>query len=473
MRILKNRLINKDNITSLIAFLILLSTQFIIKVPNPISISNRFSLQVAALILSALGFYVIIYRLLFKKRIKELNKSGRYILITTIALLAYYFISIAVRYLIYQRLTISIVTIEVLLFGIIIYVFIKDHNIKYNAVLRGLGYFLFVINLWCILSCIATGGTIRGSSLLSNINVYVGFCFITFPLLMNYYIENINKLENKILLISSFLTTSIFILSGSRFGIWVFMFEILFCLIFIIRIKFKKTEIGVGAIIFLATFCIVFGMTFVNPQIEKDMTRTLEVPQKVMGKILKIKVPSSSIDGNENLLENQDPIKEEEIQDENLVSDDPDQEKAPENGIITSLTRNRIHNRVDDILTKHWVLGVGRHAVYFYGWGYQSPHNYLSEIVMCYGAIGGIFYLLIALYPILYFIQNRKRTRNNKQYKLYLIGYTALFGFSMLEPLMIDKILILILIWGLAPTLDIFKSNKEIRKIRKRKLDKI
>lgn len=472
MRNPKNKLINKNSITTISTFLILLSTQFIIQVPNPVSISNRFSLQVAALILSALTAYVVLYRLLFKKRISELNENGIYILKSTVVLVAYYLISIAIRYLVQQRLTISIVTVEVLIFGIVLYIFIKDHKIKYDAILRGLGYFLFLINVWCILSCIATGGTIRGSGLLSNINVYVGFCFIAFPLLLNYYIENIDKLENKILLISSFLTTSIFILSGSRFGIWVFMFEIGVCLLFIIRIKFKKMQIGIGAIIILATFCLTFGMSFVNPQIKKDMTRTLEVPQKVVSKLFSLKPPPGS-DGDENLLDEDDIVEEEPQTQDEFALDNPDREAAPEDGIVTSLTRNRIQNRVNNILTKHWVLGVGRHAVYFYGWGYQSPHNYLSEIIMCYGVIGGILYILIALYPFLYFIKNKKWTKNNKHYKLYLIGYMALFGFSMLEPLMIDKILILIIIWGLAPTLDIFKSNKEIKKLRKRKLGKI
>lgn len=124
---------------------------------------------------------------------------------------------------------------------------------------------------------------------------------------------------------------------------------------------------------------------------------------------------------------------------------DPDNDNAPENGIAKSLTRSWALERSKNVLSKYWLFGTGRDAVAMWGWGYQSSHNIIIDAILCYGVIGSIAYLALWILPVVWVW---KITNERKKFSLYVMGFVIVLMYSMLQPILNNKLLVVLLIWG-------------------------
>ena len=84
--------------------------------------------------------------------------------------------------------------------------------------------------------------------------------------------------------------------------------------------------------------------------------------------------------------------------------------------------------------------------VFFWGWGYHPPHNMLLEVLIYIGIFGAIPYFAITFFiPV----QAIRRLRRRVLSSGFLLGYSMLLGYSLLQPLITDQLIVLLAAWGI------------------------
>jgi O-antigen ligase len=137
---------------------------------------------------------------------------------------------------------------------------------------------------------------------------------------------------------------------------------------------------------------------------------------------------------------------------------DPDHMNAPADGKVPSLVRNDLFSRAFAVLKKFWPFGTGRDSLYMYGWGHQSTHNLFLDAVVCYGVFAGVVYLALVLFPLAHAAIVHRKSRLGK---VFLIGFVFLLLYSMVEPLLSNKSLVVLAVWMLYAVLIFDKSVLE------------
>lgn len=397
---------NKGN-KYLIVFFLLLSTQVKIMISNfQENMLQDTAITLCEIILIIVSLYYIIYKIILKKEYDCLSKYSKKVL-----LFCFLFIMSYIGMMLYRIIDNNIVLSTSMTLAIslsaMFFIMVDMDYLKYNDILKGVGLFLLIENFYLIILFIFFKDNIRSISVLGNINIYIGVILFFTPI---YYMHLINQKKFSLLIFQVVSSALIIILSGSRFAFVVYPMELI--LFYNIVYNFK---ISISRLLLIVLICL-FGISILimNTSNYDSLVRALNFPVEIYKRIV------NDVDVNTN--------------------------KISKN----SLTRNKLYQKTVEEIKNHPFIGTGRQSVYIKGWGYQGAHNYILEIFLCYGLIGGITYIVLAMYPIYSLIKIKKKS---KRERLFLLGYWSVFLFSMVEPLLSSKLVILLLIWGIAAVL--------------------
>ena len=464
--------IKKMDIVSIQLFLILCLTQFSFKIPNELSVNNWATID-ATMILFAIVFLFLVYKILIKKEYKKEIKEKAFLVILTGALIIYYILSVGIRFLVDNELVISINMTYSIIIGVLTYLIIYLYKIKYESIIKGITYFFITTNIYLVFSTILNKD-IRTLEIFGNINVYISFVLIVLPLTINYFRKLKLKYIYKFMLITFIIISTLItlLLSGSRYALICIIVELVIYYIFFTE-KYKKQiiEIFIIGFIFVIMSLIFYNM---NDVYRDRINRTFEYPIKIYNllfekeqiigdaetnKIQYIRNNNLNIvEKNTNQMSNNINITARKNENENNELKENDKNSVKSTNAentnkqkVESLTRETLFEESIKVISENFWLGTGRQAIYIDGWGYQAAHNYILEAMLCYGMIGACIYFTLVAYPI---IKISKYFKQSNIVKIFLYSYIAILVYSMVEPILSNKIIILICVWGIASAIE-------------------
>nr|MDD6336351.1 O-antigen ligase [bacterium] len=455
MRRLKLAL-RKENVQAIFIALLLWCTQITFSIPNPISVSNKASINVATIALLAVFVWIILYRLIFKRGFCRLSKQGKAIFGLSAVFALACVVLLVLRFVVWNRLTISVSMTLSIALAVTFYYLFELHILTKSSMLKGSTLFVSSMNVYALMLMIYYHGEVRTSQMihfLGNINVYIGLIVFCTPLILQFCRKASNRSVRTILLIGNiFITSVMLVLSGSRYGFLCYLFELILIYFVMYGFCWKGKVMALAGSLFACVILVVGICCYWNPYVRHSVQRTIYYPNAVLSRVfhVEIRLPASDHipdDPLDILPEPSEPSDDPAGGEEwtNCELSDPDHEAPSANGVVQSLTRPRLWARTRNVLQKYWPLGTGRDALYMWGWGYQSTHNFILDAVLCHGVVGAVIYLLLSCFP-LYSLLFRKNKSIDQ--KLYCIGFLLLLGYSMLQPLLSNKLVILLAVWG-------------------------
>lgn len=444
----------KKNLDTIFVFVLIFFSQITIIVPNFVT-SSMTKISVSDIIFALCLIYFIIYKLVIKRGFTSLSKSEKLVFWVCVALTLYFILAIPVRYLLYDKLTISITVIKIILWAGTIFFAIKQTKIAYNSLIKASAVFLTFMNLWCIVNILALNNYVRDTQILGtiNINVYVGYALLTSPVIISYFA----RIKKAHIFLSGLIISSVCILalSGSRVGLWMYLVEFTILII----VNRKQVNYLLKPLFVSCTIVVSVGLVGIlhqiSPAMRVDIERSFYYPITVLNSVFQadIEVDEESIVGDKPMSDEQLAVYHDDLS-------DPDAEDIVGSDTLFSLTRDRIYRKTFAVFEKYWLFGTGRHALYFTDWGYNSPHNYVFEILLYFGVVGSLIYLIFIFFPVYNAIRSAKK---NIRYIYFLIGFGMVFIYSMVEPLLSDKILIIGTIWAVFSALYYQKIGNETK----------
>ena len=403
MNLLKKARINK---MSVLFFIVMCLTQVNLNFITNLDKHKNISINFTLIILTCFCIYFF-YKLLIKREYVNLPKTCKNILVLLGIITIYFIASTLINFFRDDNFSISITMTSYIALAMLVYIFINYKNINYDDIIKPIYLFFFIINILLISEVFVNGET-RSTKILGNINVYISLMLICFPLIRDYSLKGKFDIILKCLIVVS--TLIVLLVSGSRFGLISFVIEFLFCEVINHKITKKKCMIFVIILLLLGSCIAIFYNT--NETLKKVIQRTFEYPIRLF----------------------------------NLITNTPN-DNLPFQPSENSLTREKIYNQSIKIIKNNLFFGTGRPSVFMNNWGLQGAHNYILEILLCYGIIGGTIYIILSLYPIIDLIKNNKCKHLNA---IYVFSYGMLFLQSMFEPILSSKIIILLCVYGLA-----------------------
>lgn len=434
---------------SMVIFALLLFTQIYFTLNNNVTLSGKTKIFITNAALLVYALYFVFYKLILRKQYKVLDKKSKFLFWFLILFVAYVFLSYGYRFYVLDNRSISLAMTQTILLAAVTFLIVDKKKISFDEIILGISYFLFIINAIVIFIIMFLKINLRSIPVLGNVNVYIGFILLITPLLIYVYEKKSHLIFYRVLFYFTVISTLTgFIFTGSRFSFVFYVVELSLVYIIIHGVKVSqsavKSFIGIIGTVILIT--LVFSYS--NSYRKADVKRTFSLPISIVTRILNIE---TSYDMLDNI--NRDIIPDRTVPDEN------------EDVSRVSMTRSRLFGQSLHEIEDNLLLGKGTHAVRLKGWGYQSPHNFILEILLCYGIIGGMIYSLVAFYPIYLMIRRRK----TKEALLFLTGYGSIFLFSMVEPLLADKLVILLPLWLLSSSIALQDSPTEKVEIKAKK----
>ena len=104
-----------------------------------------------------------------------------------------------------------------------------------------------------------------------------------------------------------------------------------------------------------------------------------------------------------------------------------------------------LHETINE-LKGNLLVGRGSHLVEVGGWGMQSPHNFILELLLLYGIVGSV------LYASIYGVVFRKiilHLKKSAQLRVLSLGIILLFTYSLVQPLIIGQLIVVAVVWVL------------------------
>lgn len=433
---IKKFLIKNANVLLISVFM--LTTQLHLNVFNPLS-KNSTVFLISDIFLFIIFIYLI--NLYFFKKDKILFKENKNATIILFILCSFFLLAIPLRLYFYNKLIISISMIKTIIYGYLLYLITRHKKIPLDDIVKSLVVVYLVLNSYIFMNLFFNDVLVRESDVLGNINIYLGFVLFTIIPMLHYMLHK-NRTYKYISSFIMFTTCLILFFSGSRVAIYIYIFLIfIYILIFCKDFNLKNKIILIFSIVVALISCSVYSILNDND----ELLRVFYYPAKVIEVIFDVDFSFMTDDlvGYSNLGDN---ISESDLgtEDDKLIASDPDRDYLSNEGV--SLHRVRIYEKFSDVFSKYWIIGTGRHAIYFTEWGYQSPHNILFESLLCFGVVGSIPYLYLAFFPMI----NLYKFKKNSIFNSFSLGFIGILLYSMLQPMMSDKVIIVALIWMLA-----------------------
>lgn len=420
--------------------MLLLFTQIHILFPNTITLSGMTRIYITNIVIFVYSAYFVLYRLFFKKEFTKLSKRSRFVFWSVVVFCVYILASYGYRAIALDNTSISLAMTQTILLSSIAFLVIDLKKISFDDIIAGISVFTIMINLVVMYIVLILNTSLRKIPVLGNVNIYIGFILLITPILMYYYTTKFHQKGYRILFYFTLLSMMIgLIFTGSRFSFVFYIVELAGTYLLIEGFKFNWRRAKNLVFIVIGTTFITIVFSSNNVVVKEDILRTFSIPNQVISMVLNTGSGQSIMDS----------INKDIIPDSELPPDDP---SAP----VASMTRSWLFAQSLHEIEDHLILGKGTHAVFLRGWGYQSPHNFILEIILCYGILGGLIYSALAFYPVYLMIRNRK----SKKSLLFLLGYGSVFLFSMVEPLLADKLIILLPFWSLTGGLYAIEEEK-------------
>ena len=414
--------------SSLIFLLILFfgSLDWII-LPIPFTTKNM-SFMISELIIL---FSLIYLYYLYKKRIisfQDLDfKKNILIFIGYLCIFTFYhviFDGFDMAYFSYPRISICAITLFILF---------EKKLIDKKSVSAAINIFLAVLNILQLIHFLLNH-SLRTSEVANNINIYICCNLILLPFLFYQVIVKNNKLS----LFNSILTLSFIPFSGSRsgFGLSIIVLLALF-FIFLKKLNVKLVVTKFLIIVFgsiLSIFLLFLG--FGDYYAQSSVMRATFFDQFFRIENDDLRVQTNNIILEENITITQENATPQDSDKTN--SDDTEQlHESQEMERTSDLIRKNMWYAAVNKVKENPILGTG---IMTYDVNMnnrivqQGPHNFILELLLCYGVIGSLIYTVI-----LYKMYKTTLKKGNKVLKLIIL--TSLFAYSFFQPTFVSYLI--------------------------------
>lgn len=417
-------------------FLIGLS-QVSIRVQLPFQKNNTIGIELttAFLLLTMLVFGLRYYRLV-AKRIIALRKWLVIIIGLLVVLGAYFTIVTYVRAHTGYSVKSSWVMLYEIAVAVTLYWFARVARIPLKSIIWAAAIFLVIVNASLFVNMLK-GDDIRTSSILGNINVYIALVLLSMaPILYELRTGSTRALVARSVAGLFLLTSSLLflVLSGSRFAIWAMLIQLIILCVYL-RKYVKRSDIFILGMSVILLLCALVPVYHISTAARQNIYRAMYYPAKVVGVDSSADTDLVSTQFNTAFIH---PIElGQHILNNEVVPNQPTEDRR-------LLTRSWIYQEAFTGFMQNPWLGSGSHLIYFEGWGEQSSHNYLVDILLTFGLIGGSIFIVIIAFPIwaLLLAMAHKKIRI-----VSILGIASVMLFSMVEPILTDKMLIILLVW--------------------------
>lgn len=444
---------------STIVFLALVSTQLTLTIKIGVSLSGSRQVNLSE------PLFVLVTTVVAARLIagdwKKLDESARFLVKATGALVATWFTLTVFRRILTARWVISITLVEILVFAVATYLIFRLGWLGRRAAYYGVFAFFTLANCAGLYLVIIEQMRVRATGLLANINVYVGFVLFLIPIMLRLAETTGRRWVRLLILANCSIAGAMVLLSGSRFAA---LMGPLVVLVYFLVSSRLRVGLRVARLATLgAGICVVIAlMVGLNPAMIEDFNRAspINLPSPTApasspaASSSASAAPTSSTGAMPSAASArptsaapataaaQPPAPTSTAAPSTPPSSDPDFEP----GGVKLLSHERILRRSLAVLSEHWMWGTGRPVIFFTGWGYHPPHNLFLEAFVFLGIPGSVPYLMVALYiPWMLLRKLGWRLLSNA----FALGTAAVFGYSMLQPLMTDYLVLLVLVWGL------------------------
>lgn len=361
-------------------------------------------------------------------------QENRSLILTTVAFIGYALVSTIIRYIKTGDITLSVAPTIYLLLGIILFIVLCIQKLEFDKTVAMFVFGMTIIHLVVFIN-IFMMNDVRGLAVLGNINIYLALAMTIAPLLVFAFRKNtFFKYFTGINILAMF---TVAILSGSRFGIWAVMtgviagFSIYYGWKFIPKIL-CITVISVVSCVFIALLLGTF-----NYSLRDNIARTFGTSANSINSLYS----KIGINTEYNLtpeIPEKPAVINADIDEKQIYSG------LPEPSESRVLNRNWILNETFKALEGNILLGRGSHLVKVGGWGMHSPHNFILELLLLYGAIGSVLYALV--YRAV-FKKITPQLKNSAHLKASLVGMILILAYSLVQPLVVSQMAVIAVIW--------------------------
>lgn len=445
LRIRRGIYISREHAKTLATFMLLAFTQVDLSIQHGISKTGMSSISITALLL----ILYFIMKTVHDSFCGVITRNSP-ILLRTCGWIWIIILNTILRYVFQGSFVLSITMSCTFISGISMFFLIAENHIKTRHFWNGVVLFFSLLNIYMLYLIVVSKGNIRTadmSIIIGNLNVYITCALISIPIITIWLNSAVNSIMRKALFLGNYMTAGmVFLLSGSRVGLIGFVTEA------IVLAHYSRKYFGTKSLarmnIRIIGISLLIGGLFLsnNHMLQSVLLRGIYYPyrlvrQVVSGKSLQQEEADKILGYSADALKNKEDIIYFLSLDDRRY-EDPNIDRLPTEEKY-SLTRPLLWIRTWHVLKSHWLFGTGRSAVYMRNWGYQSTHNIILDAVLCFGAIGSMLYLSVLYYPI-----NKTMSNKSGYSKLYACGFLIVLLFAMVEPVLSNRPLITILLWG-------------------------
>jgi hypothetical protein len=420
---------------------LLVSTQIVVTVPNPLSLGSGKSLPLAEIPLALIAVWLVVWWV--RHRDVRLDPDDRYLVVGAVVFGVVLGGVTVLRAVLQHRTAVSTTSWENVCLGIVFYFMLRRRWFTTHELVLAIHALLVVAEVTALVKVVTESTTLRLAAPLTNANMYVGLALLTLPFLLWYAVNGPSKLLLWWTLGQMATVVAFVALSGSRFGGVALVVELVVVFLLLDHRAWSARLLNVGL---SAAMCLVVtGLVLVaSPETSADFQRTINVGSALAGQ----SVPSAG----EAETKPQDWAKLPRV----MGADSQDWPTNPAmvdpgNPDVDVWTperslRPRLWPRALDVLHDHWVLGTGRPVLFYYGYGYQTPHSIVFDPLVSMGVFGALALWALLARVLLSLV---REVRSSRRVGSVLLGAVVLLACSLIQPL-VDSVLVLsLLYWGL------------------------
>lgn len=266
-----------------------------------------------------------------------------------------------------------------------------------------------------------------------NVNIYACGIIMTIPLLLHLFYTEKGIAMRLLTGANLFVCVLLIPITGSRLGLFLLLFALIVSMLLHFRLAPAVRVLQSALPVVLAVVCLVAVCSSPNHK-------------PVYSNVLRATMLDRYFE-----IENQD-----------LVYEETGPEGEKELVSTSDSMRSDLWKQAVEEIKEHPVFGTGKMTFNVYVSGRyidQSAHNFLLEMLMCYGALGTVLYLASLVCMLIYILRRCKGVNQ----RLVLLSLVLYGGFSFMQPTFVSYFLLcwfVILLTAMADT----KTKKSKKK---------
>lgn len=461
-----SKILNKINLNYIILILILIFALEWIVVPIP-NISKNIAFMGTELIV-----FVLLILLIKKIHKKEYKIENKKLIISSIIFLMISFVEIIYRIIVYEFDMQFFSITRIYLVAIILFFAFDSKIIKKEYIYNSLIIFITFLDLGELIYLLINN-SLRTSDIAININIYMCSALLVLPILFYRVYDNKLNLLKKVIIYFNIIAIIVLVpFSGSRTAIILLIATIL-GMIFVMR-KYlnKRNSLKIIGILFLSIISIVLIYNFIADNYAKASLYRATNIDKIIGfenddlrkRNLETNIPSD-VTTNKITKENSNQITKDEkdytnknsiisqnvlIENNANVKSNANVDQTEEKMSRTSdILRGQLWSEAIEKIKENPIFGKGIITLNYELSGKtveQSPHNFILELLLSYGILGTVAYLISVKNMFKNLYLNNQKTEN----KLIFIGEILIFTcFALFQPIMMSLICVIVLMYTL------------------------